>query len=125
MELNEFHIADTRAYAVGHCNAVAGGDQRIGRVEVCLAATAGGKHDSLAGIDRMYYSTHIVKDICAKAGAGSRIFSRSDEVALGDQLDCIMIFEYGDLRMRSDCIEQRTLYFFAGQILRMNDTTGR
>ena len=43
MELDELHVGDRRAGALGHGHAVAGGDVRIGGVEIDLAAAAGGQ----------------------------------------------------------------------------------
>ena len=43
VELDELHVADRHAGAVGHGDAVAGRDVGVGRVEVHLAGAAGGQ----------------------------------------------------------------------------------
>ena len=48
MELDELHVRDLRAGAPGHGHAVAGRDAGIGRVEIDLAAAAGGEDDAVA-----------------------------------------------------------------------------
>ncbi len=45
MELDEFHVGDARSGSIGHGHAVAGGDIRVGRVEINFSATARGQQD--------------------------------------------------------------------------------
>ena len=49
VELDELHVGDGHARAVGHGHAVAGGDVGIGGVEIDLAAAAGGEEHVLRG----------------------------------------------------------------------------
>ncbi len=49
MKLDELHVGDRRARAVGHGHAVAGGDVRVGGVKINFAAAAGGEQDGAGG----------------------------------------------------------------------------
>ena len=62
VELHELHVGNGGARAVCHRHAVAGGDVRIGRVEVNLPAAAGGQHDDRRG-KRFDLARFLVEDI--------------------------------------------------------------
>jgi hypothetical protein len=76
VELHELETLDTRARAIRHREAVPGRDVGIGRVQVDLAATAGGEHRRRRG-DRADASGAPVHDV----GAPHRVTPRTAPTA--------------------------------------------
>ena len=54
MELDELHVADGGAGAVGHGHAIAGRDPGIGGQGIDLAGAAGGQHRGCGEIEREF-----------------------------------------------------------------------
>ena len=75
MKLNEFHVRDGRACAIGHRHTVAGRDVRIGGVEINLAATTRGQQNytrckslDLAGSSIQHVNTHTTVHVARASG---------------------------------------------------------
>ena len=91
MELDELHVRDRRARAPGHGHAVAGRDVGIGRVEINLAAAAGGQDEPI-GPKVSTSPRLLIQHINAEAA----IFGREAQLAGGDQIDRHVVFEQFD-----------------------------
>ena len=76
MKLDELHVGDDRAGAPGHRHAVAGRDRGVGRVEINLAAAAGGEDETI-GANRFHLAGFFIEHINAEAA----ILGRKAELA--------------------------------------------
>src|ERR1700753_3003033 len=116
MELNEFHVGDLRAGAIGHGDAVTGGDVGIGGVEIDLAAAAGGKEDGAGGEGLNFaggFIQHIRADTAVGAGLG--------ELLAGDEVNGAMVLKNLDVRLKGDGGEQSAFDLAASDIRGVED----
>ena len=121
MELHELEVRDRRARAIRHREPVAGRDVGVARVEVDLAAAAGGEHGDArgdrAGCGRVARSMHV--------GAPARVAAPPRRAAaqarVEDQVDGELVLEQPDARVRAHAIEQRALDRLAGEVARVHD----
>ncbi len=118
VELHEFHVGDGRAGAVGHGDAVAGGDVGIAGVEVDLAGTAGRQHGDRRpkGVD---LAGLAVEHIDAEAAVG--LDAAPGDLGFGDQIDGDMVFVDGDVRVGLDGLHQGPFDLLAGLVLGVVD----
>jgi hypothetical protein len=116
MKLDELHVGDRHARAVGHGNAVSGGDVRVGGVEIHLAAAPRGQHGH-AGGKRLDLAGGFVEDIRphATVGPGPAQLPRRDEV------DGEVVFEQGDVRLPRHGLEQGAFDFPTGHVAGVQD----
>ena len=121
VELDELHVCNARSRSVGHGNAVAGGNNRIGRVEIDLTQSAGTEHDNI-GEEHLHPMLRNTQDIRTPAMDGSPGLSSSVcNVVFGDQIDCNMVLEHSDSRVFRHRIEQRPLNFSTREVLCVDD----
>ena len=116
VKLDELHVGDRRACAVGHYHAVTGGDVRVGGVEVNLAAAAGGEDDRpcRVGLDCIGL---IVQHVHADAAIGVALA----KLAGSDQVDREVVFKNVNVFIRSYGLEQGALDLAAGDVLGVQD----
>src|SRR5580698_4364956 len=107
MELNKFHIGDSRSCTPSHSHPVASRDIGVGGIEIDFAASAGGQDNSIAanGFDN---PGGFIEDV----DADHAIFGGVTEFARGDQVNAHMVIKNLDVGLVGDCIEQ-TLFNFA------------
>ena len=87
MKLDELHIGDLNSRAPRHRHAVASRNVGIGRVQINLPATAGGKHDSIRS-NGFNLSGLFIQAINTETA----VFGRETEFGSGDQINRHMIF---------------------------------
>ena len=113
VELDKFHVLHRSLGAVGHGDAVAGGDVGVGRRTVHRPAAACAEHRDARekGVD---FPCVGVEDVGAVAfdvrGAPRHLHA---EVVLRNDFHGKMILEHGDLRVRLDGLNQAALDFEA------------
>ncbi len=115
VELEELHVADPRADPVRHRHAVAGRDVGVGRVEVDLAAAAGGQHDRArdGGLDRAGF-------LIEQVGAEHRV--RAAVLGGGQEIDRHVVGEHRDpIGALRHLRQQRGLDRPAGRVLDVDD----
>jgi len=94
MELDEFHVGDTRPCPEGHGNAVAGGDFGVCCVQIDPSGAARGEVGYFRA-DGMNGAFRSVEHICAEAF----VFGQGPlQMVVGDEFDGIMILEQRDVR---------------------------
>jgi hypothetical protein len=122
MELNELHIGHGGPRAIGHGDAVAGGDVGIGGVKIDFAAAAGGQEDKGGG-EGLDPVCGFVKHISAQAAVARRtLYALAARQLLGgDKVDGEMVFEHLDVGMAGHGVEQSPLDFAAGDVLGVQD----
>src|SRR5258705_4239128 len=97
VELHEFHVRDSAAGAISHRDPVAGGDVRIGGVEVSFAATTSGeeRHGSGEGFN---FSGGLIQNVNSEA----TVIADISQLLGRDEIDGEMIFEDFDVSTVAD-----------------------
>ena len=100
----------------GHGHAVAGGDVGIGRVEIDLAAAAGGQQRDRRG-EGLDLAGLLVEDIDPEA----LVVAGVAELLAGDQVNREVVLEDRDVRLVGHRRQQGALDFAAGDVLGVED----
>ena len=116
MELDKFHVRNRGSRAVGHRDAVAGGDIGIGCVEIDFPATAGGEEKIAAG-EGFDLAGVAIQNVHPQA----TIEPGKAEFLAGDEINGEVVFENLDLRMARDGSEKRAFDFAASHVLGVKD----
>ena len=116
MKLDELHVGDGGAGAVGHCHAVAGGDVRIRCVEINFTAAAGGEQGNWCG-----ESADMVGFFVKNIGAQAAVFVGHTQFPGGDQVDGNVVFENLDVGLLGNGVQEGALDFASGYILGVQD----
>ena len=111
MKLDEFHVGHPCPGTIGHGHAVAGGNVRIGCIEIDLAAAARGQEDDRRG-ERFHPPAAFFEHVNALAPIDP-LFS---QFLGGDQIDGKVILKDLDIGLSRDCAEQGPLDFAPGHI---------
>ncbi len=121
VELHEFHVGDRGAGAVGHGDAVAGGDVRIAGIQIDFPGAsrgqngkAGAESDDLLGAGN--------EDVGAQADIGRH--PPVADLRLGDEIDGAVVFVDTDIRVALDRFDQRPFDLLAGDVLGVEDAPG-
>src|SRR5258708_23702692 len=112
MELNKFHVRNGRPGAVSHGHAVSGGNVRVGSVQIYFATTSGGQQCDGSG-----ESIHLARGLVQHIDPEAAVAAYVAEFLAGDQINCEVVLEYLDVRLRADGCQQRPLDFAARHIL--------
>ena len=116
MELNELHVGDGSAGAICHGHAVAGGDIRIGGIEINFSAAAGGqqRYGSGEGLD---LASRFIEDVNAQTA----IVAGQSEFLAGDKVDGEMILKNLDVWPLGDGRQQSALDLASGDVFRVKN----
>jgi hypothetical protein len=119
MELDELHVRERGARAIGHRHPVAGRDVGIARVEIHLAGAAR-REQRHARLERHHGSLGV-----EHIGADHALRSGPAELARGEQVDAAVILEQRDVRMRARARQQHALDLATGGVAVMEDAAVR
>ena len=111
MELDELHVRDVRPGPPCHPDTVAGGDTRIGGIEINLAATTGGEDDAI-GLDCVDVTSGLVEHVSSQAA----VLGGIAELAGCDEVHRHVVFQHGDIGLALDLREKGALDLAAGDI---------
>ncbi len=117
MELDEFHVGDARPGAPAHGDPVAGGDVRVGGVQVHLARAAGGE-DGRARRDRPHVPCADVEHVGAERPVGAACVA---QLARCDKVDRDVPLEDLDVGVALHLPDERLLHRAAGGVRGMHD----
>jgi len=115
VELDEFHVGHPAASAPGHGNSVTRGGVRVAGVQINLADAAGGQY-GMAGTD----SDNLIAGDVEHIGTKAAVLGLA-ELGGGNQVDCNVLLEHGDVWMFAHQVRQRSLHGAAGGIRCMQD----
>ena len=123
MELDELQVGHPGSGPVGHGHAVAGGDVRVGGVQVDLAAPAGAEHGH-PGQARFHLAGDAVEHIGAQATVALLPLTAT-RLGLDEQVDGQVIFQHLDVRIQGNLREQGPLNLLAGEVGGVRHPAGR
>ena len=118
VELNEFHVRDGNPGSCRHGDAVAGGDVRIGGIQVNLTATASGEDDKRRP-DGFNFPRQNIEHIGAQAVG----FTREGCFFRGDQIDGKVILQHFNVGILCNGSEKRLLNHFASHVLAVKNAS--
>jgi hypothetical protein len=118
MKLDELHVCDGSARAIGHGNTVAGGDIRVGGIEIDFSATAR-RQEGDRRRERFNFAGSIIEYINAEA----TVVAHVAEFLAGDEIDGEMIFVNFDVGPFGNRGEEGTLDFAAGDVFGVENST--
>ena len=122
MELYELHVLHGCFGAIGHGDAVARGNVRVGCRGIHRAAAAGGEHrdtrEHCVNLVRVGVE-HVRAETFDVGRAAGHLYA---EVVLRDDFHGKVIFEQRNIRVAAHCFNQAALYLEAGVIGMVEDT---
>src|SRR3989442_14806693 len=111
MKLDELHVCNGGSGPKSHSDAVSGGDVRIRRVQVNLAATSGGEQR-----DRRGEGFHLIADAIQHVNAEAAILALLSKLLAGDEINGKMVFKDANVGLLGNGCQQSAFDLATGHV---------